>query len=275
MTSGQHSPTWYDLLGVSPDATSEEIRTAWRTGIADLEPGDRRFETRNRAASVLLDPQQRAAYDASLGEAGTDTAPSDQLPPTHQEPAAEKPKKRDKRAKRDRAPRQARSLPTVPTWLLAALTLLAVVMVAGTVIVWQTQDEEAAAAPAEDVRAAQTAAERAVVPVVSYSFQTLEEDRSDAEGYLTEDYREEYDKLFTVIEDNAPETETTVQAKVVSSGIVRSGEDRVDVLVFVDRPTTNRLNPEPVVYRDQVTLSMVRSGEEWLVADMKTSPTPG
>jgi Mce-associated membrane protein len=62
---------------------------------------------------------------------------------------------------------------------------------------------------------------------------------------------------------------------VAASGIVRSGEDRVDVLVFVDRPTTNKLNPTPVVYRDQVTMTMEKVGEEWLVDGMVTSPTQG
>ena len=46
---------------------------------------------------------------------------------------------------------------------------------------------------------------------------------------------------------------------MVASGIVRSGEDRVQVLVFVNRPTTNKPTTEPVVYKDQVTVTMERS----------------
>ena len=60
------TPTWYDLLGVEPDASAEEIRTAWKSGIADLDPGDRRFRSLNEAAEVLLDPARRSTYDASL-----------------------------------------------------------------------------------------------------------------------------------------------------------------------------------------------------------------
>ena len=62
------------------------------------------------------------------------------------------------------------------------------------------------------------------------------------------------------------------EAEVVSSGIVRSGEDRVQILVFVDRPTTNKLSREPVVYKDQVTVTMQKVEDEWLVDDMVTSP---
>ncbi len=53
------TPTWYDLLGVEPDASADDIRAAWKAAIADLDPTDRRFKTLNEAAEVLLDPQRR------------------------------------------------------------------------------------------------------------------------------------------------------------------------------------------------------------------------
>ena len=63
MTAG---PNWYDVLDVEPSASTEEIRDAWRSAIADLTPADRRFRLYNEAAEVLLDDERRAAYDASL-----------------------------------------------------------------------------------------------------------------------------------------------------------------------------------------------------------------
>ena len=60
------TPTWYDLLGVEPDASSDEIRAAWKTAIADLDPGDRRFRALNEAAEVLLDPDRRATTTPTL-----------------------------------------------------------------------------------------------------------------------------------------------------------------------------------------------------------------
>ena len=89
---------------------------------------------------------------------------------------------------------------------------------------------------------------------------------------MTSDYRTEYAKLFEVIKANAPETGTKVSAEVVASGVVRSGEDRVSVLVFVNRPTTNKQVEDPVVYKDQVTVTMQRVGDDWLVDDLVTSP---
>ena len=46
----------------------------------------------------------------------------------------------------------------------------------------------------------------------------------------------------------------------------------MQVLVFVNRPTTNKQQKQPVVYRDQVTVTMVRVGDSWLVDDLVTSP---
>ena len=63
------APTWYDVLDVPRDASNEDVRAAWKDRIADLEPGDRRFDTLNRAAKVLLDPPAREAYDETLPEA--------------------------------------------------------------------------------------------------------------------------------------------------------------------------------------------------------------
>ena len=54
-----------------------------------------------------------------------------------------------------------------------------------------------------------------------------------------------------MIKENAPRPRPWCEAEVIASGIVRSGrEDRVEVLLFVDRPTTNKAAvTEPVSTR--------------------------
>jgi Mce-associated membrane protein len=91
---------------------------------------------------------------------------------------------------------------------------------------------------------------------------------------MTPAYQEKYDGLFSVIEENAPRTRTVVDVDVVASAVVRSGEDedRWDILLFVDRPTTNKATEEPVVFKDQATLTMQRVDGEWLVDGLQTSP---
>ena len=167
-----------------------------RPQIADLEPGDRRFDTLNRAAKVLLDPAARAAYDAEHPEVEEPDGP------------------REARARRwsgrraapgDPVSRPARRSSTdgagVPGLAARRAGVVAAGLVAATVWMW------IAGEPAGDdsaARDAQVAAERAVVPVLSYDYEHLEADQKAAQALMTGSYREEYDKLFTVLEDNAP-----------------------------------------------------------------------
>ncbi|TGN62580.1 hypothetical protein EXE59_00375 [Nocardioides eburneiflavus] len=260
------APTWYDLLDVSRDASTDEIRAAWKAQIADLEPGDRRFDALNRAAKVLLDPPARDAYDAGLdAEVADDPSPS----LVEEGGLLRSALRRSSTSKA--ASTSGRAAGDVPAWLLAGLGVLAAGLVAATAWTWTSGDEGDDSA----AREAQVAAERAVVPVLSYDYETLEADQRAAQALMTGGYREEYDKLFTVLEDNAPQTRTRVTADVIASGIVRAAADRVQVLVFVDRPTTNKLNAEPVVYKDQVTVAMQLVDGEWLVDDLTTSPVQG
>jgi Mce-associated membrane protein len=158
----------------------------------------------------------------------------------------------------------------VPTWLLIALAVLTAAVVGAVAWVWLEKPSDADVEAS--TRAAQSAAERAVGPILSYNALHLDEDQQAAESYMTSAYRKQYDQLFEVIKQNAPGTKTIVKAQVVASGVVRSGEDRVDVLLFVNRPTTNKQNPTPVVYKDQVTVTMEKVDGDWLVDDMVTSP---
>ena len=267
------APTWYDLLDVPRDASAEEIRGAWKTQIADLEPGDRRFDALNRAAKVLLDPAARAAYDLEHPEVdeGVSTASSvDEAPlGARRETPVDDPGAVTGAG----APSSTDGRGGVPSWLLAGLAIVAAGLVAATLWMWFGGDDDSGDRSA--ARDAQVAAERAVVPVLSYDYERLDEDQAAAQALMTGNYREEYDKLFTVLEENAPQTQTRVSASVIASGIVRASEQRVQVLVFVDRPTTNRLSAEPVVYKDQVTVSMQLVDGEWLVDDLTTSPVQG
>lgn len=242
------TPSWYDVLDVESTASADEIRAAWRSGIADLEPGSRRFQTLNQAAEVLLDDRSRAAYDAELAA----QAPEPVI--------AEGP-----------APAGLIETPprSIPTWLLGLLGALTIVSVAAAIWAWQAGDDTAV----EDATSsAQAAAEQAIEPLLSYDYQALEADQKRAQSYLTADYRKDYDKLFGVIADNAPSTQTKVVADAFASAIVRSGEDRVDVLIFVDQLTTNKLTPRPVTYKNQVTVTMQKVGEDWLIDNLVTSP---
>jgi Mce-associated membrane protein len=267
--------SWYDVLGVEPGATADEIRTAWRAAVAELDPTDRRFRVLNRAAEVLLDPEKRVAYDAELAvaEAEPEQPPVDEIESPSAEAApeatAEEAGADEEEPHEATARYRGRSLWLVPGWLLTVLAAATAVAVA-LMLVLLTKPSDASVE--SDTQAAQAAAERAIVPILSYDAHHLTQSRDAAVQYMTAGERDQYDKLFAVIKRNAPDTGTTVRARYVASGIVRSGPGRVDVLVFVDQRTYNKQHPTvPVIYKNQVTVSMEKVDGSWLVDHLTTN----
>jgi Mce-associated membrane protein len=259
--------SWYDVLGVEPGASTEEIRAAWRSGIADLDPSERRFRLLNQAAEVLLDPARRAEHDAALA----------QEEPQHDEPAEPAAVVPAADAPASKPAASASRLPLVPGWALVVLAVLAVLSVGAAALVWAQPNERVVASASggneieESAEQARAVAERAVGPVLSYDYRSFEESTAAARSYMTTAYQEDYDKLVAALEPNLEEVQPVVEVEVVDSAVVRTSGDRVDVLVFVNRPTLRKGMDEPEIYKDQVTLRMVREDGQWLVGDLSTN----
>jgi Mce-associated membrane protein len=149
--------------------------------------------------------------------------------------------------------------------------VVALLLAAAGYLATQPSDE----AIADGTGEAQGAAEQAVTTILSYDYRHLDDDQEAAGELMTSDYRTKYDALFSQIAANAPDLKAVVKSEVVASGIVRSGEDRVQVQVFVNRPTLRMDLTEPEVFRDQVVLTMEKSGDQWLVDDMDTNNLAG
>ncbi len=260
--------SWYDVLGVEPGASAEEVRAAWRAGIADLDPSERRFRLLNQAAEVLLDPQRRAEHDAALAQEEREPDEPADVDPEHDKDSALE--------ARATSPAPSR-LPLVPGWALVVLVVLAALSVGAAVLVWVQPNERVVASTSggneieESAEQARAVAERAVGPVLSYDYRSFDESTAAARSYMTADYQEEYDKLVAALEPNLEEVQPVVEVEVVDSAVVRTSGDRVDVLVFVNRPTLRKDMDEPVVYKDQVTLRMQREDGRWLVGALSTN----
>lgn len=105
MTNGGDDRTHYEVVGVAPDASKEDIRSAYRDRLEELaeEVGtsdDARAETArlNGAWQVLSDPYQRERYDASVGiDAAAEGATDDAE--TAEEGEGRAPARRDPRAR--------------------------------------------------------------------------------------------------------------------------------------------------------------------------------
>ncbi|MEI7055824.1 DnaJ domain-containing protein [Nocardioides sp. CCNWLW239] len=304
------SPTWYDLLDVEPDASTDDIRAAWKSAIADLDPTDRRFRTLNEAAAVLLDADKRAAYDAELAaleepatedeaeaDEGGDREAAGATAAVEDEAAEDAPDADEDPAAETEEPK-GRTLPVLPTWGLAAAGALALAAVVAAGVVFFGQDKvetvsnnnvttstvEGAVGKQitrnhkllveEQGAEALEAAKKAVVPLLSYDYSTMDESKSKAHDVMTKDYREDYDRLFAVLVDNVPETKTVVKTlPPVDAGVIRVSEDTVQILVLVDRQVTNAQRTTPIGYQEYAMLTMAKVGDEWLVDKVETRPS--
>lgn len=299
------SPTWYDLLDVEPDAATGDIRAAWKSAIADLDPTDRRFRTLNEAAAVLLDEKKRAAYDAELAAleeaavededaaAGENADVEDEaaVVASDDEPADEEPEAEESAA-------AGRTLPLLPTWALIAAGALALAAVIAAGVVFFGQEKVATVSNnnvttstvegavgkqitrnhkllvEEQGGEALEAAKKAAVPLLSYDYSKMDESKSKAHDVMTKDYREDYDRLFAVLVDNVPETKTVVKTLApVDAGVIRVAEDTVQILVLVDRQVTNAQRSTPIGYQEYAMLTMAKVGDEWLVDKVETQPS--
>ncbi len=271
------NPSLYDLLNVDETASTEEIRAAWKAAIADLDPTDRRFRAYNQAAETLLDPERRAAYDAEL--AGTEPEPVAE-PDPEPEPEAESTEEPSPEAgavdepepddEPEPAPASADLAPrSVPQRTLIIAGVIAIAAIVGTVLIWtRSGDADKYDAREDAAQQASEVAEEAVAPVLSYDYRHLEDDVATATPYFTDDYADEYRGVIEELGPQAKSAKLVVQAEAIATGIIRSGDDRAEILVFVNQASSRdgTVN-EPL--KMWVTMTMVHEGDSWLIDKMK------
>lgn len=107
--------TYYDILGVSHDATPEQIKQAYRLqvrffhpDIFDGSPSVAEIKTKqlNEAYGVLGNPERRVQYDRVLKMRTQQTRPADQTNSSAKAKAREEEEKREKREKQERRKRE-------------------------------------------------------------------------------------------------------------------------------------------------------------------------
>lgn len=89
----QVNTTFYDILGVQPDADAAQIKKAYQSQARETHPDTGRpnsshlFNMVQKAYETLSNPASRAAYDASIAYVPTPVTPSPVPPPPMQEEA--------------------------------------------------------------------------------------------------------------------------------------------------------------------------------------------
>jgi Mce-associated membrane protein len=262
-------PTWYDVLGVSRDASTDEIRAAWRSATDRFGPGasSSQFRMFNQAAEVLLDPERRAAYDEGLAAPEADPAPVEGSP---EEPAA------DVDAEAAQPPAVASPAPAgrFEKLLAGVLAALLVVALAFAAYYGLQVRQDTRVADARD--SAPATAERAAKAVLSYDYRRLDADQKRAKAFLTPSYAKEFDKTFALLKKNkdgspgaALQTKAVVSATVAGSGVVDAEDGVVRVLVFVNQ-VSRKAGAQPRIFQNRVAMTMEKSGDKWLVDDLKS-----
>ena len=253
--------SYYDILGVAPDASREEIRRSWRAAVDRFEPGSggssAQFRLFNEAAEVLLDPERRSAYDAERDRREQPAEPAEPVDAVDAE---------------DTAAGRGVPLPVIAA-LAAGFVLLVLLATWGAAVpglgtaAWGTVQEHEAAQRVE--RTVPPVAERAAVSILSYSHKSLDTDKADATRYMTEAYRKKYVATFdSLVRDNATDLKAEVAAEVVASGVAHTDAGRARILLFVNQTTTSAANDAPQVALNRVMLDMVDQDGTWLVDDI-------
>jgi Mce-associated membrane protein len=282
--------SWYDLLGVSPDARPDQIKAAWREATDKFEPGSGtgQFRLFNEAADVLLDPSKRAAYDAELGaqggpvvvleptaepvpavvlDTGTETERDEVAPPP---PAAVTSRATSEGA----AASSFRSGSPVPLWLMAVLTVLLVLALGvGGVFWYQHRNHQHKQDAGQEASAA---AERALPVILSYDYRHLTADRDQAARFLSGKYKKEYTTTFNKLIEStgstpgpAEQTKAVVKATISDIGVVDAEPDVAKVIVFLNQATV-KAGGTPKYSLNRLTVSMVKSGNSWLVDNINS-----
>jgi Mce-associated membrane protein len=281
------SVSLYDLLDVDEDATPDQIRSAWKIAIADLDPTDRRFRAYNDAAEVLLDADKRAAYDAELAAGRTEDEAEETAADQGAGEEEAEPEPTAVEIETDDA--ETGTTPAgLPVWALLVALGAAVLSIALFIVVLTWPGSVGGDSPADQVDGAEQAeeagqsavraAEAAVPPVLSYDYRTLDADFAEAESYLTEEFAAKRTELFDqeaesgmTLREQVVAEKVVVTARVSGTGLTRVSEDgdRATVVVFVDQDS-QKGSAAPRPLRMWATLSMVADGDDWLLDDICT-----
>jgi len=160
----------------------------------------------------------------------------------------------------------------VPTVVLAAVAVLATVLVlwAGEAAYQLHTDGPAANHALTDVAgtgAVIDSVTEAVETVFSYEYRDTARTREAARELLVGPAVEQYDALFTQVEQRAPERRTVLSTAVRSVGVEELRDDRATVLVFVDQQTLQG-DGTHTSGASQLSITAVRSGDTWKIEDI-------
>ncbi|MFC7447942.1 h domain protein [Rhodococcus daqingensis] len=158
------------------------------------------------------------------------------------------------------APRNVRR-----TVLAAVAAALVVALTAGVGVLFyqHLQDNRTEQARTDAVAAA---GEQAVA-MLSYNYNTVDDELAAAADGLTGSFRDDYNTLVAeVIAPGAKEKKLTVQVTVQGGSIVSADPDDAVVLLFLNQITTSADAPDAATTGSRVRMEMRKEGDRWLTS---------
>ena len=146
----------------------------------------------------------------------------------------------------------------------ATLVVAAVGIAAGVYFIVYQPDQRVGDAAAH--RAIQAASDGAVA-VLSYSYDHLYRDFTEAKSHLTGDFLAYYSKFTDdVVAPTAQQGQLTATAKVIRAAVSELHPDSAVVLVFVNQITGSVQKKDPETTRSSILVTLTKVHGSWLIA---------
>lgn len=155
-------------------------------------------------------------------------------------------------------------------WWALVFVLAAAIFAATCFGAWQLHAKARELAPVADQSdertAATQAASTAATKLLSYSYETLEQDFSAATSLLTGDFLSYYSRFTReTVAPAARQKELVTTATVKRSGVQTLTRDAAVILLFVDQTTTTKEKPAPTEAASSVKVGLTKATGRWLV----------
>jgi len=150
--------------------------------------------------------------------------------------------------------------------VVAAALVLASALAAGSVYWFLYRPDQLTGPEAQQQVVA--AAKEGIEAALSYSPENLDKDLATAKSHLTGQFLDYYsDFTAKVVTPAAKQKGVKTEANVARAAVSQMRPGRAEVLVFVNQVTTSKDRPTPALATSTVRVTMVKSGDQWLISE--------
>lgn len=209
------------------------------------------------------DEDELAAADQAADGASTDTGRTPDESAGDGAGRSRRRKRTERASGDDDGPRTRRrlALPLVP-----ALSVLLLLLLAGTAFLWFTRADPSAVRTGDYVGVLQ-AAKAGVVDTTSFDYLTLDDDIEQIRRVTTGDLKKEMVDRLDKERQTITDAQTVVNTEVVTAGVVRADDSAATVLLQLQSTQESAAGAaQAQVSKYRIEVQMKRVGERWLLS---------